>query len=146
MKSKVNLISGIVVGVLVGIQFIPVERTNPDIIDEVNWDSEATRELAKKACFDCHSHETIWPWYSYVAPLSFRIAHHVNHGREYLNFSDWGQPNESFDGIKEVIDEEEMPLWDYVLMHSDAKLTQEETKALLSGLYETYQKDPPVEK
>ena len=146
MKNRFNITLSVIAVALVGIQFIPVERTNPSITDEVNWDSEETRELAKKACFDCHSHETIWPWYSYVAPLSFQIAHHVNHGREYLNFSNWSQPNEDFDKIKEVIDEGEMPLWNYLLMHSEAKLTQEETEALLSGLYETYQKDPPRER
>ena len=146
MRRKLNLGLGVVALVLVGLQFIPVNRSNPPITDEVNWNSEETRELAKKACFDCHSHETIWPWYSYVAPVSFMIAHHANHGREYLNFSDWSQPNEDFDMIKKVIDEGEMPLWNYLLVHSDAKLTPEETEALLSGLYETYRLDPPVEK
>ena len=146
MRKKINIGLGVLALIFVAIQFVPVERTNPPITDEVNWANEETREIAKKACFDCHSHESIWPWYSYVAPLSFRIAHHVNHGREYLNFSDWSQPNEDFDEIKEVIDEGEMPLWDYLLMHSDAKLTPEETEALLSGLYETYKQDPPVER
>lgn len=146
MRKKVNIITGIIVLALIGIQFVPVDRTNPPIVDEVDWDSEETREIAKRACFDCHSNETIWPWYSYVAPLSFRIAHHVDHGREHLNFSDWTQPNESFDEIKEVMDEGEMPLWDYLLMHSDAKLTPEETETLLSGLYETYRMNPPVER
>ncbi len=146
MNKIVLILVGIVVLVLAGIQFVPVERTNPPIVDEVEWNSEETRDLAKKACFDCHSNETIWPWYAYVAPLSFRIAHHVSHGREHLNFSDWTQPNEDFDEIKEVIDEGEMPLWDYVLMHSDAELTPEETKALLAGFYETYRADPPVER
>ena len=146
MKRTFNIASGVIVLALIAIQFVPVERSNPSVVNEVSWANEETREIAKKACFDCHSNETLWPWYSYVAPLSFRIAHHVNHGREYLNFSDWTQPNEGFDEIKEVIDTDEMPLWDYLLMHSDAKLTPEEKETLLSGLYETYRMDPPVER
>lgn len=146
MKKLLYIVLAVIVLALIGIQFVPVDRTNPPVTDEVNWDSPKTREIAKKACFDCHSNETVWPWYAYVAPVSFRVAGHVDHAREHLNFSDWTQPNEDFDEIKEVIDEGEMPLWDYLLMHSEAELTEEEKKALLSGLYETYRQDPPVER
>ena len=144
--KRANIIFSTLLVVLIGIQFIPVERSNPPITNEVNWDSEETRALAKKACFDCHSHETIWPWYSYAAPLSFVIAHHVDHGREYLNFSDWTQPNEDFEMVKEMIEEGEMPLWNYVLMHGEANLTPEEQENLLMGLQATYAQDPPVER
>lgn len=145
MRNKINAGFGLLALILVGIQFVPVERTNPPITDEVRWDSERTRELAKKACFDCHSHETIWPWYTNIAPFSFVTARHVDYGREHLNFSNWSQPNVSFDEIKDVVHEGEMPLWNYLILHSDAKLTPEETEELLSGLYETYRLDPPVE-
>ena len=63
----------VVIGIvgLVVIQFVPVERPNPPVLREPNWDSPETRALAQRACFDCHSNETTWPWYSQVAPVSW---------------------------------------------------------------------------
>lgn len=92
------------VGVLI-VASIPVWffQTNPPVISEPAWDSPQTRELAKRACFDCHSNETVWPIYSRVAPLAYPITHHVVDGRKELNFSEWGvaaprsgQTNRSF--------------------------------------------------
>ncbi|MFN8444665.1 MAG: heme-binding domain-containing protein [Caldilineaceae bacterium] len=125
---------------------VGINRSNPAVVQEVKWDSPATRDLAKRACFDCHSNETTWPWYSYVAPVSVRVANHVDEGRGRLNFSDWTQPNEDFDEIQKVLDRGEMPLWDYLLMHADAKLSAEETQTLLAGLKATYANDPPVKR
>lgn len=125
---------------------VGISRTNPAVVQEVKWDSPATRDLAKRACFDCHSNETTWPWYSYVAPVSLRVADHVDEGRDRLNFSNWTQPNEDFDEIQKVLDRGEMPLWDYLLMHGDAKLSAEENQALLAGLEATYNNDPPVKR
>ena len=136
----------LIVIALIAIQFVPVERTNPPVVDEIDWDSPQTREIAQRACFDCHSNETVWPWYSYVAPISWRIAGHVDHGREHLNFSEWNRPNEDLDEIKEVMEEGEMPLWDYLIMHSEAKLTEAETAQLLQGFAATYERDPNIER
>ncbi|MEZ4699751.1 MAG: heme-binding domain-containing protein [Rhodothermales bacterium] len=132
--------------VLILIQFFPVERTNPPVTREVRWDSPETRELAVRACFDCHSNESVWPWYAYVAPVSWRISEHVVDGRRHLNFSTWDQPNEDFEEVEEQIKEEEMPLWDYLIMHSEAKLSPQETQALLNGLKATFEQDPPIER
>src|ERR1700674_2739250 len=76
------------------IQLVPigVSVTNPPVVSEPNWDSPQTRALAQRACFDCHSNETIWPWYSRVAPVSWLLASDVIQGRSRLNFSTWGQP------------------------------------------------------
>jgi len=136
----------VIIGLLIVIQLIPVNRTNPPITREVKWDAPETRALAKRACFDCHSNETIWPWYSYVAPISLRLASHVTEGRDRLNFSAWDQPNERYSEIEKVLNRNEMPLWDYLLMHADAKLSDAEKQALLTGLKATYTNDPPIER
>jgi glutaredoxin len=94
--KKVLKFAGIAfVVLLILIQFIPVAHTNPPVTREIQWDSLQTRALAQRACFDCHSNETVWPWYAYVAPVSWRIANHVYDGRRRLNFSEWDRPNEN---------------------------------------------------
>lgn len=70
------------------IQLIPVSRTNPPTVTPMQWDSEETKALADRACMDCHSNQTKWPWYSYVAPVSWWVADHVEEGRSKLNFDD----------------------------------------------------------
>ena len=125
---------------------VGINRNNPAIVQEVKWDSPATRDLAKRACFDCHSNETVWPWYSYVAPISLQVANHVNEGRGHLNFSDWTQGNEDFDEVEKVMEQGQMPLWDYLLMHPEAKLTAEEMQAFVAGLKVTFENDPPVKR
>lgn len=132
--------------ILILLQLIPIDRTNPAVTQEIQWDSPETRAIAQRACYDCHSNETVWPWYSYVAPISFRVAEHVEEGREHLNFSAWDQPNEDADEIIEVIQEGEMPLSDYLLLHAEARLTTDEQQILLDGLLTTLQNDPPLER
>jgi hypothetical protein len=136
----------VIIGLLFIIQFIPVQRDNPTITEEVKWDSAQTRLLAQRACFDCHSNESVWPWYSYVAPISLRVASHVHGGREQLNFSEWDQPNEDFEEIEEVISRGEMPLSDYLLMHPEAALSDVEKQQLIDGLQATLASDPPIER
>jgi mono/diheme cytochrome c family protein len=144
MKRIILIFIGILLVLLIFIQFIPVSQNNPAVTREVNWDTPQTRELAKRACFDCHSNETVWPWYSNIAPVSLILANHVHEGREGLNFSQWDQPNTELEEVEEVMEKGEMPLWDYLLMHSEAKLTSAESKQLLSGLRTTFQQDPPI--
>jgi cytochrome c551/c552 len=121
----------------VAIQLIPVNRTNPAVVSEPTWDSPATRALAKEACFDCHSNETVWPWYSKIAPVSWLTWNDVRGGRERLNFSDWGTRHIEVGEIARVIDEGEMPPWYYVLRHPKAKLSDSEKQALIDGLSAT---------
>ena len=145
--KKVLIIGGLgLVALLILIQLIPVSRENPAVTQEIQWDSAETQALAQAACYDCHSNETVWPWYSYVAPISWRIAGHVNDGRRHLNFSEWDQPNADADEIIEVIKDGEMPLRDYLMMHPEARLTDEGTQALIDGLEKTLANDPPVER
>lgn len=126
-----------IVVLLVLIQLVPYGRahTNPPVVQEPAWDSPATRALAKRACFDCHSNETAWPWYTNIAPVSWMIQRHVDEGRQKLNFSDWGNSRErELDEIAEVILEGEMPLPNYLPMHPEARLTPAEKQALIDGL------------
>ena len=120
------------------IQFIPYGRqhTNPPVVQEPNWDSPQTRELAQRACFDCHSNETIWTWYSNVAPVSWLVQRDVNEGRQRLNFSDWGRVRE-MDDIPRVVQNGQMPMPIFLIMHPEARLTQAEKDAFVSGLQAT---------
>jgi hypothetical protein len=120
----------IVVIVLIAIQFIPVERTNPIVISDIDAPS-GVKAILKKSCYDCHSNETEWLWYSYVAPVSWLVINHVNEGRENLNFSEWGDLERTKQAkmreeIWEEIREEQMPLWQYRILHPQAKLTDQE--------------------
>ena len=117
--------------VIIGIQFIPVERTNPPVQSEIDAPAEI-KAIFKKACYDCHSNETNWAWYTKVAPSSFLAVKDVNDGRRHLNFSEWNFNKESKykEEIWDEIREEQMPPWQYKIFHSEAKLTQEEKNLL----------------
>ena len=134
----------VVILIVIAIQFVPVDRSNPPITQNVNWDSPATEELARRACFDCHSNETAWPWDARIAPVSWLIADHVTEGRQHLNFSEWDQPNAELDEMLHEIKGGDMPLQSYVLMHPKAKLSDSEREALIAGLTATMQQNPPV--
>lgn len=136
-KGKIGIAVAAALILLVLIQLIPVNKTNPAVVKEPTWDSPRTRELAKAACFDCHSNETVWPWYAKIAPSSWLLARDVSEGRETLNFSDWGGNLDEIGELTEVIDEGEMPPWYYTLMHSHAKLSDSEKKELIAGLAAT---------
>ncbi|HSR73437.1 MAG TPA: heme-binding domain-containing protein [Sulfurovum sp.] len=138
MKYK---IFGTIILVLAAIQFIPYGKNhvNPQVIAEPEWDSKETRDLFVRACADCHSNETKWPWYSNIAPLSWLIQYDVEEGREHFNVSVWGvqKKNEGTEA-KEELDEGEMPLWFYVALHPEAKLSESEKEALSKGLLATF--------
>ena len=144
MKKIIKIAAIAVVVLLIVIQFIPISHADPAATREINWDSAQTKELAQRACFDCHSNQTVWPWYSYVAPLSWRIASHVNEGRRRLNFSEWDRPNARSEEITEQISSGRMPTWDYLLLHPEATLTQAEQQTLIDGLKQTLANDPPI--
>lgn len=123
------------------IQLIPYGKnhSNPPVIAEPNWDSPQTRELFFRACGDCHSHETKWPWYSQYAPVSWLIAHDVDAGRKHFNVSAWGtQRKNKGDEAAKVTREGEMPPWFYVLPHPEAKLNDQEKTGLVDGLRKTF--------
>jgi len=121
------------------IQLVPYGRNhqNPPVIQEPAWDKPETRTLTQRACFDCHSNQTTWPWYSNVAPVSWLIQHDVEEGRRRLNFSAWGQGEQELNEVGEIIQEGEMPPLYFVALHQSAKLSSQEQSALINGLYAT---------
>ena len=123
------------------IQFIPYgkDHTNPEVKSEIKWDTKKTKELFEKACADCHSNTTKYPWYSNIAPVSWLIAHDIKEGREHFNISMIGyqKRNKQKDAAEEI-QEGEMPPLIYILNHSEAKLSKEETKELVNGLKATF--------
>jgi len=121
--------------VLALIQLIPADRTNPPVRIDVDAPDEV-KEILRRACYDCHSHETRWPWYSRVAPVSWWIADHVEHGRGDLNFSEWPAldfyaQELAFKDIEEQITKGEMPLRNYTILHPEARLTDDERETIL---------------
>ena len=126
-------------GLFIVLQAVPYGRahTNPAVQSEPEWDIPQTRALAKRACFDCHSNETMWPWYSNLAPVSWLVQKDVEEGRSKLNFSEWNRPQKEADEAAEQLQKGEMPLWFYVPLHPEAKLSGEEKQALIRGLQMT---------
>ena len=126
---------------LVGGQLVRPHRDNPPIDPAQRVDAHVqvpadVAALMDRACADCHSHSTEWPWYSHVAPVSWMVAHHVNHGREYVNFDAWGaytpyEAQDVLDEIAEVVEKGEMPLPLYVPLHPYARLTDAERARLV---------------
>jgi len=123
------------IAVFVALQLVPVERTNPPVGSDVDAPEEV-EAILRRSCYDCHSHETRWPWYSYVAPVSWFVVNHVNDGRGDLNFSEW--PTFDFEAqdlalsdVREQITKGEMPLPSYLILHPNARLSEDDKAALL---------------
>jgi mono/diheme cytochrome c family protein len=131
-----TLVAGVVL--LVVIQAVPYGRdhTNPPVRAEPNWDSPRTRQLAKDACFACHSNQTRWPWYASVAPVSWLTQNDVDEGRKILNFSEWDRAQASGEAA-EAIRDGEMPPWQFKLLHPESRLSDSEKRQLIRGLEAT---------
>lgn len=134
-RRRILVIVGVLVGLFVCIQLIPVWllQTNPPVVQEPAWDSPQTRALAQRACFDCHSNETVWTWYSRIAPASWLVTFDVVQARDEMNFSEWGRSNEDAGHIARVITRGEMPPARYLLLHPDARLSDAEKQQLIAG-------------
>jgi hypothetical protein len=128
------------IGALVIIQLAPYGRghTNPPVSQEPRWDRPRTRALAVRACFDCHSNETVWPWYSHVAPMSWLVQRDVDQGRRALNYSEWDRGQREAHESAESVSKGEMPPWFYALPGTSARLTQAERAELIAGLEATF--------
>jgi len=123
LKFAKYALVGLIV-LLGGAQFVRPDRANPPAARPYPIDDPAVESILRRSCFDCHSNETKWPWYSNVAPMSWQIAHHVDDGRGHMNFSDWNDEKAAkrLDEICEEIREGKMPIKGYALLHPDAKL------------------------
>lgn len=135
-KSLVAIASVVMLGLALLAQFVPYGRdhNNPPLVTEPTWTSSTTRTLAERACFDCHSNQTRWPWYSHVAPMSWLVQNHVDEGRQALNFSDWNRANSEADEAAKTVRDGEMPPGSYLLLHPKARLTDAEREQLARGL------------
>ncbi len=150
MKKLIGYAFLAVVAFFLLIQLVPYGRnhTNPAVVSEPHWASSQVRQVAQRACFDCHSNETTWPWYSNIAPVSWLVYHDVQEGRSKLNFSEWniqkeggeeeageeGEESEGMDEITEVLQSGEMPMPMYLVMHPSAKLSETERALLIQSL------------
>ena len=125
-----------IVGVFAVMQVIPYGRThsNPRVRKEPEWDSPRTRELAKRACFDCHSNETRWPWYADVAPFSWVVQRDVETARDVVNFSAWNVEFPLAPASSQSVLTGNMPPVKYRMAHPEANLTAQEMQELARGL------------
>lgn len=138
-RRELGMLAGVLAVLLVVLQFLPIgaERTNPPVVEEPRWDSPATRTLFFRACADCHSNETRWPWYSRVAPASWLVANDVKAGRRHLNVSEWNRRQRHADDAAGEVREGKMPLAIYLPMHAEARLSAVEKQQLIAGLVAT---------
>lgn len=126
--------------IFIAIQFVPVKLNQSEIIPKedfilVNNPPENIAALLKNSCYDCHSNNSVYPWYDKIAPVSFWVAHHIDEGKEELNFSDWETYSDKKKShkLKEIVEEVEkrkMPLDSYLIMHGDAKLSEKQIESL----------------
>lgn len=133
--------------VFVGMQFFQpgqnVDTTNhlEVFLRETNPPEEVVMVL-KQACFDCHSNHTVYPWYSNIAPVSYWMADHIDHGKGDLNFSDWTsyslkKRDHKLEEVVEVMENNEMPLKEYTWTHEEARLTNAQRKAVIEWAEKT---------
>lgn len=148
--KKILIASGVV---LVLIQLIRIDKSKPasdpakDFITVTAAGPEVA-SLLKASCYDCHSNESTYPWYTNIAPVSWWIKHHINEGRAELNFSEWAdypsrRRDHKLEECVEMIEEGEMPMSSYTLIHKEAELNAEQ-KAKLTAFFNslrTYESD-----
>ena len=137
MLKKAALVLAVL---FLAIQVVPYGRnhSNPPIVAEPQWNAEHTRTTFRRVCGDCHSHETRWPWYSHVAPVSWYLQRHVEHGREEFNVSRWGVGENEGDEAAENVRKGKMPLRSYLLAHPEARLSDSERAPFIDGLVATF--------
>lgn len=132
-------LAGMAIVALLAIQFVPYGRDhdNPPATGEVPWSDSTTAALFADACADCHSHETAWPWYASVAPVSWLVQRDVDEGREAFNVSTWPRVGEADEAAETVLDGE-MPTFPYPVTHPRARLSDAERATLAAGLQTTF--------
>ncbi len=146
MPSRDLVLKILAIGFAVGVvsflvvQVVPYGRkhSNPTVTAEPAWDSPDTRALFMTACGDCHSNETVWPWYSNIAPVSWLIQRDVEQGRDRLNVSEWGSGRNSGRESAEKVQEGSMPPSYYKLLHPSADLSSSDKSRLIAGLQSTF--------
>lgn len=141
MSTKKKIILGLV-AIFIIIQFLGIDKDNPGYPAEndfiaISNPPEDIAQIIRTSCYDCHSYQTEYPWYTNIAPVSWWIGHHIDEGREHFNFSEWGNYSEKkalhkLEEFYEEVEEGEMPLTSYTIMHGDAALSTEQVKKLVN--------------
>ena len=133
MSQKLwKVLAGALVLGLGGIQLVPVDLTNPPVQKVLPAPSDV-QAILKRACYDCHSNETVWPWYGKVAPASWLVARDVREGRRELNFSAWTASDKALRRLAKTpkeIAKGKMPPWFYLAIHRDAALSPQDVEVL----------------
>ena len=141
MKPYLKYPSFALAAVVAGFQLKPVDRANPPVVHDFDGPAEV-EEIFRRSCYDCHSNEVSWPWYGYLAPVSWLLEKDVREGRAELNFSDWKKAMEKSDTLDEIYEEMEegsMPLPIYLRTHPTAKITDKEMAVIEAWLESVYQ-------
>jgi hypothetical protein len=138
MKRRLKWVLAGAVVLFAALQGFNPSRVNPPVKADFMAATRPPAAVAaalRAACYDCHSHETVWPWYARVAPASWLLASDVNEGRTHLNFSDWpadaARAAKNLDRVNEVVDYREMPPKKYTLLHAAARLTAQQRKEIM---------------
>lgn len=136
LRRPVLLGGGVLLAVFLALQLVPYgwTKSNPPVTRDAPWPSPEAEAIARTSCYDCHSNETDWPVYSYVAPMSWLVRRDVDNGRAELNFSEWDRGGGEVDEAADVVEDGEMPLANYTRIHRDARLTDEEAATLIAAL------------
>jgi hypothetical protein len=136
--KKWKLFLAAALGVFALLQLANPDRTNPPVKSDFIAAAKPPATVAadiRAACYDCHSHETTWPWFARIAPVSWLIASDVTEGREHLNLSEWpadaAGAAKKLDRMNEVLDYREMPPKKYTLLHADARLSETQRKEIM---------------
>ena len=134
-RSLLYLFGAIVLGAFLLIQLVPYgwKHSNPPVVQDAPWPSAVAASIARTSCYDCHSNETNWRLYSYVAPMSWLVRKDVDDGRAKLNFSDWGQHGNDAHDAGDAVANGSMPPRQYTLIHPSARLTAAEKQVLIDA-------------
>jgi hypothetical protein len=143
MKSVSKILKIVVLALVVVLllaQFIRIDKSNPPVRSDLA--SASVKPVLQRVCYNCHSNETTWPWYSSVAPASWLVGMDVKEGRSHLNFSEWGTydsgtRSHKLRGIEEEVQGGDMPPWYYSLVHRDSRLSESERNQILVWVAET---------
>lgn len=131
----VIVVLGIIVEIIPWGNIIPAfAETNPPVQTQIQWNNANTEQLVKMACYDCHSNETVWPWYAHITPVSWLVAHDTNEGRQRLNFSTQSANQINPNELVEQIQRGSMPKGIYTIMHPAANLSAEQKAELIAGI------------
>jgi cytochrome c551/c552 len=143
MKRR-NIVLLVILVIIVGIQFVRIDKNNPESNPEKDFIAlenppEEVKVMLKNACYDCHSHQTVYPWYTNVAPFSWVIGKHITEGRKHLNFSTWADYKRDkqlhmLEEAAEEVKEGHMPIPNYTWMHSEAKLSDADRSKMTDWL------------